>query len=278
MTLQSALPQSSSPVPAGTFKARESSLQVAVNPAALLPTASSASGRADGKVYSPFKTFKMPGSFVNWGAEKPEQVKGFASPSVSSGGGEDRSKAPGFRTSQAGLGSPENVPPSTTTTTTSKSAAGFKKTGAGPGAGSQSMAEPLFSIQERCNSAPGTPVSPLVPSPIAPPIQAALNKTANSSPGSDPDYYRGQILDSQADEGGSATQLPQQSSQQTVTSDTVVSDTSEHSLTAGLPSGLTGDIFKDTELVELKVLEICRKHKMTEQDKVELFSSIVLRR
>ena len=47
---------------------------------------------------------------------------------------------------------------------------------------------------------------------------------------------------------------------------------------AGVPAGLTGDIFRDTELVELKVLEICRKHKMTEQDKVELFSSIVLRR
>ena len=126
MALQSALPQSSTPVPAGTAKARESSLQVAVNPAALLPTASSASGRADGKVYSPFKTFKMPGSSVNWGAEKPNQVKGFASPTVSSGGGEDHNKAPGFRTSQAGLGSPENVPPSTTTTTTSTSAAGFK--------------------------------------------------------------------------------------------------------------------------------------------------------
>merc|ERR1719466_743013 len=150
----------------------------------------STSSAMDSKDYSPFKTFKMPGSFVNWGAEKPDQFKGFASPTVSSGGGEDQSKAPGFRTSQAGLGSPENVPPTTTVTTTSTSAAGFKKTGAG--AGSQPMAEPLFPTQERCNSAPGTPVSPLVPSPIAPPIQAAPNKTANSSPGSEPDYSRWQ--------------------------------------------------------------------------------------
>merc|ERR1712088_1104908 len=57
----------------------------------------------------------------------------------------------------------------------------------------QKAAGGIFPTQERCNSAPGTPVSPLVtPSPIAPPpAQAATSKpnATTSSPGSEPDWF-----------------------------------------------------------------------------------------
>ena len=46
----------------------------------------------------------------------------------------------------------------------------------------------------------------------------------------------------------------------------------EPGLAAGVPPGLTGDIFKDTELVEAKVEDICQKIKMTEQEKVEILN------
>ena len=39
-------------------------------------------------------------------------------------------------------------------------------------------------------------------------------------------------------------------------------------MNSDVPPGLTGDIFKDTELVEAKVREICKKINMTEQEKV----------
>merc|ERR1719220_3269958 len=61
---------------------------------------------------------------------------------------------------------------------------------------SADSASPLYPTQERCNSAPGTPVSPLVPSPIAPPV-SAVNKvttTANTSPGSEPDWFSRQNM------------------------------------------------------------------------------------
>merc|ERR1719350_614958 len=50
-----------------------------------------------------------------------------------------------------------------------------------------------------------------------------------------------------------------------------VSDFSQDdSLSSDVPPGLTGDIFKDTELVEAKVREICKKINMTEQEKEKL--------
>ena len=45
----------------------------------------------------------------------------------------------------------------------------------------------------------------------------------------------------------------------------------------GVPTGLTGDIFKDTELVEAKVSDICRKVNMTEQEKEKLRLSLMTR-
>ena len=131
------------------------------------------------KDFSPFKTFKMPGNIVNWGAgDKMETFKGFtAAPGP---GGEDVSKAPGYRNSSNNISPPAPGP-----------------------------APSADSTQERCNSAPGketqipsgeilmispagTPVSPLVPSPIAPPV-SAVNKvatTTSTSPGSEPDWFR----------------------------------------------------------------------------------------
>merc|ERR1719192_2418016 len=56
---------------------------------------------------------------------------------------------------------------------------------------------PLYPTQERCNSAPGTPVSPLVPSPIAPPV-SVVNKTStttsSNSPGFEPDWFARQNM------------------------------------------------------------------------------------
>ena len=120
------------------------------------------------KDFSPFKTFKMPGNIVNWGAgDKMETFKGFTG--APGPGGEDMSKAPGYRNSSNNISPPAPVSVSSGDST-----------------------------QERCNSAPGTPVSPLVPSPIAPPV-SAVNKpttTANSSPGSEPDWFSRQNMGS----------------------------------------------------------------------------------
>merc|ERR1719220_2990046 len=62
---------------------------------------------------------------------------------------------------------------------------------------SADSASPLYPTQERCNSAPGTPVSPLVPSPIAPPV-SVVNKTttttSSNSPGSEPDWFARQNM------------------------------------------------------------------------------------
>merc|ERR1719370_98426 len=50
-----------------------------------------------------------------------------------------------------------------------------------------------------------------------------------------------------------------------------VSDFSQDdSISSDVPPGLTGDIFKDTELIEAKVREICKKINMTEQEKEKL--------
>merc|ERR1719470_392677 len=172
----------------------------------LMP-ASTSSGM-DSKDYSPFKTFKMPGSFVNWGNDMSEQFKGFPTPASSAQNtSEDLAKAPGYRSAQSGLGSPGssgsvssvsswsgiNVVTSQSVAPPNSAAPGFKKVTTT----SAESATQLYPTQERCNSAPGTPVSPLVPSPIAPPANPmnSKNNNNNSSPGSEPDWFRppGQI-------------------------------------------------------------------------------------
>merc|ERR1719495_1303268 len=165
----------------------------------LMPT--STASNTDSKDYSPFKTFKMPGSFVNWGNDKSEQFKGFPNPVPNAQtNSEDQSKAPGYRSSQSGLGSPgssgsvSSVSSWSGTNVSSQSVAppnsvapGFKKTVTTT---SESTSQ-LYPTQERCNSAPGTPVSPLVPSPIAPPSNSMnIKNNNNSSPGSEPDWFR----------------------------------------------------------------------------------------
>eukprot|EP00092_Neocalanus_flemingeri_P106095 GFUD01136081.1.p1 GENE.GFUD01136081.1~~GFUD01136081.1.p1 ORF type:complete len:2869 (+),score=812.68 GFUD01136081.1:304-8910(+) len=166
----------------------------------LMPASSSA---MDSKDYSPFKTFKMPGSFVNWGNDKSDQFKGFATPASSAPNtSEDLAKAPGYRSAQSGLGSPGssgsvssvsswsgiNVVSSHSVAPPHSAAPGFKKVTTS----STETTTQLYPTQERCNSAPGTPVSPLVPSPIAPPANPMNNKNNNnnSSPGSEPDWFR----------------------------------------------------------------------------------------
>jgi len=171
----------------------------------LMPAATSSG--SDNKDYSPFKTFKMPGSFVNWGNDKSEQFKGFpvTPASTAANTNEELVKAPGYR---SGLGSPGssgsvssvsswsgiNVVTSQPVAPPNSAAPGFKKVVTSSGEGGAQ----LYPTQERCNSAPGTPVSPLVPSPIAPPANPATSKNNNnnnSSPGSEPDWFRppGQI-------------------------------------------------------------------------------------
>merc|ERR1711892_234336 len=168
----------------------------------LMPVAMSSG--MDSKDYSPFKTFsKMPGSYVNWGNDKSEQFKGFPTPSSSAqNNSEDLAKAPGYRAAPGGLGSPGssgsvssvsswsgiNVVTSHSIAPPISVAPGFKKVTT---CSTESTTQ-LYPTQERCNSAPGTPVSPLVPSPIAPPTNPMANKSNNnnSSPGSGPDWFR----------------------------------------------------------------------------------------
>merc|ERR1719228_2982115 len=158
--------------------------------------------------------------------------KGFANPSVSAvsqatigpAAPEDLAKAPGCRQQQQpqpqqllNSGSPNSMAASSVaqgwqagTGSSSQQAStslapGYKKqvvttvvtmmstTTAEVSSSQQRAAGGIFPTQERCNSAPGTPVSPLVtPSPIAPPpAQAATSKpnATTSSPGSEPDWF-----------------------------------------------------------------------------------------
>ena len=185
----------------------------------------------DSKDYSPFKTFKMPGGgFVNWGAEKSESgapvgqgFKGFATNSaiavsqatISPAAAEDLAKAPGYRQQQQqqqlNSGSPSSIAASNVTPgwqggssqqPSTSLAPGYKKqvvttvvtmvtTTTAEVATSQQRGG-IFPTQERCNSAPGTPVSPMVtPSPIAPPPAPTTSKpnVTTSSPGSEPDWF-----------------------------------------------------------------------------------------
>ena len=105
--------------------------------APLMPTSQPSSAEKD---FSPFKTFKMPGNIVNWGAgEKMETFKGFTAPLGP--GAEDMSKAPGWRNSSNNLSPPAGPAP----------VAAVSK----PTPVSADSTSPLYPTQERCNSAPG---------------------------------------------------------------------------------------------------------------------------
>merc|ERR1711892_252037 len=196
----------------------------------LMPVATVGNGSMEGKDYSPFKTFKVPGAFGNWGSEqKMDQhqggFKGFAAPSSSSSNLDDQlAKAPGYRQSggspNSSLASWNTAPPMVSSglqpivgppssihlPPPASSAPGYKKTvtqtvtSVTQQVGVSESSGQLYSTQERCNSAPGTPVSPLVPAPIGPPCGSNhVNSTGpgdrvvknNGSPGSEPEWFRG---------------------------------------------------------------------------------------
>ena len=155
-----------------------------------------AAGPLDPKDFSPFSPFSMAQGF-GWASGNDKGPKGFATngnPSIASSQ-PDVSKAPGYRTvGQPGVSSPNitaeaswsgsgHIPSSTLGSVSS----GFKNQ-SGANDSSQSG---LYPTQERCNSAPGTPVSPMVPSPIAPPV-ANIGSKGGGSPGSEqqPSWFR----------------------------------------------------------------------------------------
>ena len=167
--------------------------------------------------FSPFKAFSSMSAAQGFGWGGPQSAmtaagttmagpKGFAQQVAASQ--PDLSKAPGYNRGGGGLLPASNSPvlgppisgigawssssviissPLTTATVTSA----FRKpsgdtslatASSGTAATSSSSGGGLYPTQERCNSAPGTPVSPLIPSPIAPPVlTAGSNKTTNSS-------------------------------------------------------------------------------------------------
>ena len=183
----------------------------------------------DNKDFSPFKTFKMPGNLVNWGVMSDSGKPGAAQDTFKgfpSGTGEpELAKAPGYRTQTQNIspGAPGQPATSNSNWAGSGAAPGAKKpqTGDMSHASGQADQAQLYS-QERCSSAPGktisclmtvthnshsvgTPVSPVVPSPIAPPASVSGSSgpgkqlapgppgpASNSSPGSEPDWFRGQ--------------------------------------------------------------------------------------
>ena len=153
-------------------------------------------GPLDPKDFSPFSPFSMAQGF-GWASGNDKGPKGFATngnPSIASSQ-PDVSKAPGYRTvGQPGVSSPNitaeaswsgsgHIPSSTLGSVSS----GFKNQG---GANDSSQSG-LYPTQERCNSAPGTPVSPMVPSPIAPPV-ANIGSKGGGSPGNEqqPSWFR----------------------------------------------------------------------------------------
>jgi hypothetical protein len=179
---------------------------------------------SDSKDYSPFKTFKMPGGgFVNWGNEKETGpsaqggFKGFGGPgpiAVSQSGPEELAKAPGYRQQQPAGPGPSSSAGQVSGWQGGAAVSAQAVTSLAPGYNKQMVVTTttmvtnvttteqiqstgrsgLFPTQERCNSAPGTPISPLVtPSPIAPPPSQAApsgpKPGATSSPGSEPDWF-----------------------------------------------------------------------------------------
>ena len=162
------------------------------------------------------------------GAPVGQGFKGFASSSaisvsqatIAPAAPEDLAKAPGYRQQQQqqqqqqqlNSGSPNSIAASSVAQgwqggssqqPSTSLAPGYKKqvvttvvtmvtTTTAEVATSQQRGGGIFPTQERCNSAPGTPVSPLVtPSPIAPPPAPTTSKpnVTTSSPGSEPDWF-----------------------------------------------------------------------------------------
>jgi len=158
------------------------------------------SAPSDPKDFSPFKTFNNLSQGFGWNSASDNGPKGFATasngPSLASSQ-PDISKAPGYRS----MGQPGSNSP-IITSEASWSGSGHISQSVAPGqavsVSNYSRANPaggnpeqqapgqLYPTQERCNSAPGTPVSPLVPMPIAPPVAAS---SKGDSPGSEPNWY-----------------------------------------------------------------------------------------
>merc|ERR1719394_1183576 len=158
-------------------------------------------GAGADKDFSPFSPFKMPGNIVNWGSvpavptnidqkkgNSEATFKGF--PSGDTRDREDMSKAPGYRT--GGNSGNINISPGSSGQTNAAGPiqpAGSSAAGNWNKSGGVSNVPPavdnnqLYQTQERCNSAPGTPVSPLVPSPIAPPGPVANVGPVGAPPG-----------------------------------------------------------------------------------------------
>ena len=124
-------------------------------------------GPAGDKDYSPFSPFKMPGNIVNWGQSVPAAgnndqkkvnseatFKGFPA-----AGGEDMSKAPGYRTGNNSGNI--NISPGGNSQNNAagqiQPAAAGNWTSSKPGGGSNVPVDnnQLYQTQERCNSAPG---------------------------------------------------------------------------------------------------------------------------
>jgi len=177
---------------------KEETISSAVAAAAAAANAAAAAS-TDPKDFSPFKTFNMSQGFGWNSAAVDKGPKGFATngnqSSVTSSQ-PDVSKAPGYRMQGGGSGSPNitseiewatsaNQAPMAPPTSSYRTSSGS----------SDPAANQLYPAQERCNSAPGTPVSPLVPPPIAPPTtNTAATPTPKAggggSPGSDSSWFR----------------------------------------------------------------------------------------
>ena len=124
-------------------------------------------GPAGDKDYSPFSPFKMPGNIVNWGQSVPaagnnDQKKGNSEATFKgfpAAGGEDMSKAPGYRTGNNSGNI--NINPGGNSQNNAagqiQSAAAGNWTSSKPGGGSNVPVDnnQLYQTQERCNSAPG---------------------------------------------------------------------------------------------------------------------------
>ena len=101
------------------------------------------------KDFSPFKTFRAPGSIVNWGNvpnaaadNKNDVFKGYSA-------GEDLNKAPGYRTSAGNNLSPDMV-------NTAPGAGNWNVPAKKPSPNHvPTSGDQLYPAQERCNSAPG---------------------------------------------------------------------------------------------------------------------------
>eukprot|EP00094_Tigriopus_californicus_P009181 TCALIF_08851-PA protein Name:"Similar to Ankrd17 Ankyrin repeat domain-containing protein 17 (Mus musculus)" AED:0.38 eAED:0.38 QI:0/0.53/0.37/0.75/1/1/16/0/2553 len=150
------------------------------------------------KEYSPFK-YKMewstnPGTSSNSLAAKRDTMESSFGPSETGlryqpapplPPSVDMSKAPGFN--RANLGSPGPG-------VLAAGGGGASWLSKSPGSNSD-PSDSLYQTQERCNSAPGTPMSPNVPAPIGPPASSsgASGSKSTLSPGSEPDYFRPQM-------------------------------------------------------------------------------------